>query len=414
MNNPFIFDRPVESEKFIGRKRELRRLLATITHAGSLVVTGQPRIGKTSLLGKVLDEIKALRANNESFPAPIFMTSGYLDADASPSDFWQYVVNSAVRIAQAGPEQVNIDEFHQLEKYIQSLDIAGQKFVLIMDGIGWLLDNQKFGIPFWARLRGLATRTRLSIIVFSRLNALEIQTQIEKGQRMGSPMMNFATEIVLAPFSRSETMQLVQSYASEENKSLFTPRDKRIIWQLSGGYPFLVQLAASVIWESRVNGQPIAEDGYGYIKNVMLEVAHPHFWDVWRYLSLTAQAIGLMVALREIATYHKYNTLGLDEALKTCEMDILALKRTGLLSLDNHTPVLSSLSFGMWILRTQVGSGTKIPQPDEWLRQNQKVFGPATRRQIDVVAQAVGRLYAELRESIIDLGEELARSRLGL
>jgi len=414
MNNPFIFERPIEPDKFIGRKRELRRLLATIDRSGSLVVTGQPRIGKTSLLEKMLDDI-ALRSDDEgSLPIPILMTSGHLASDMSQSDFWNYVINFIAETLKESLYEEATGSWWKLDRYFRSLDATGKRFVLVIDGAGWLLDNQKLGIPFWGGLRSLMAHHRaLGLIMFSRLRSSQIQEQIEKGQHMGSPMMNFALEIALAPFSYGETMQLIQNYTGE-NENLFTPKDKRIVWQLSGGYPFLVQLAASVIWEARANGQSIAKDSYRYLKDVMLEIAHPHFWDVWHHLSPTAQAIGLMVTLREIATHRRYNTLDLDEALKTCEMDIRALKRTGLLLLNNHAPVLSSLSFGMWILRTQVGSGMEIPQPEEWLRQNQKIFGPATRKQIDFLARSVGKVYTELRASIIDLGEALARARFGL
>ena len=175
-----------------------------------------------------------------------------------------------------------------------------------------------------------------------------------------------------------------------------------------------MQLAASIIWDARVTGQSIAEDGYNYLKNAILEIAHPHFWDVWRYLSSTSQVIGVMVAIREVATYHKYNTADLDRVLQTCEIHRRELVRTGLLRLENGIPLLSSLSFGAWILRTQTGSGKEIPQPEEWLRQNREIFGLLTRMQIDTIAQLVGRVYEELRGSLIDLGDALVRSRFGV
>ena len=411
MDNPFVFDRPVEPSRFIGRKRELKRLLGAVDRTGGRVVTGQPRIGKTSLLKKLLDYIASNFVDEKILP--ILVTSGHLGSDISPSDFWNYVIKFAGETFKENPKGRAIS-FLELDKFFRSLDVANKKIILVIDGTGWLLDNPKLGIPFWGSLRSLVSHHRaLGLIVFSRLSSIQIQEQIEKGQGMGSPILNFASQINLSPFSYYETMQLIHDYTNN-TKNLFTPKDKRIIWRLSGGHPFLVQLAASIIWDARATGQAIAEDGYSFLKNALLEIAHPHFWDVWRYLSPAAQAIGIMVTIREIATHRKYNTSDLDEAIRTCEIQIRELIRAGLLLLENNTPVLSSLSFGMWILRTQVGSGKEIPHPEEWLRQNQEIFGQVTRKQIDIIARSVGKMYTELRKSIVDLGEALVRARLGL
>lgn len=412
MESPFVFGRPVEPDEFIGRKRELRRLLTRVSQGGSVVVTGQPRIGKTSLLNKLLDDIAFSSAGKKILP--ILMTVGHLGPSISEADFWGYVTKSAADIFGEGYKKAI--SLQNLDDYFGALDVANKKIILAIDGAGWLLDNPRLGFHFWGRSRSLATRHRsLSLIVFSRLSSSQMQEQIEREHSSGSPVLNFALQVTLVPFSYDETIQLIHNYTSNSKvKNPFTPKDRRIIWQLSGGYPFLVQLAASIIWDARMTRQPVSEGNYRYLKNELLEIVHPHFWDVWRYLSPTAQAIGIMVALREIATYQKYNVHDLDEVLKAYDTHVRELQRAGLLLEQRGTVVLSSLSFGMWILRTQVGFGKEIPQPEEWLRQNEEIFGPVTRKQIDVITRTVERVYAELRESIVDLGEALIRARLEL
>ena len=50
--NPFIYNVPVPPDSFIGRQPEIERVLGQIAHPArsSSAVSGDPRIGKTSLL----------------------------------------------------------------------------------------------------------------------------------------------------------------------------------------------------------------------------------------------------------------------------------------------------------------------------------------------------------------------------
>jgi len=415
MDNPFIFERPVDPNKFIGRSRAIRRLWTTFARNGSLIVSGQPRIGKTSLLNKLVFDWNAQSSNPNNLPTPILISANFLQPEPSPKAFWTFVVREIARILQTQAQDEVAENIFLLERYFDTLEKSNKKFILMLDGIGGLIDNPKFNIEFWGSLRSLITRREsISMILFSRLNSPQIQEQIEsKSSRMGSPVMNFASELVIPTFSETETLELLETYTSAQN-SLLTPKDKRMIWTLSGGYPFLVQLTASTIWDFRLHGESISIDNYNDAKNSIVEFAAPHFWDVWRHLSQASQVIGLMVVIREVATYRKFDTKYLDEAIQVFHGEVDSLKLIGLLHIENQKPILASLAFGMWILRTKVGSGLDIPEPEQWLRENRQIFGNITQKQIDTFSHSVGKAYSELRESIIDLGEGLAKARLGL
>ena len=53
----FIYDRPVRGDVFLNRERELRRIFNNLYRGFSTVISGRPRIGKTSLLLQVANEI---------------------------------------------------------------------------------------------------------------------------------------------------------------------------------------------------------------------------------------------------------------------------------------------------------------------------------------------------------------------
>ena len=56
MLNPFIYGKPVPSEKYIDRRRELRTLFSRLRNGECTAVVGEPHIGKSSLLRYIQDQ----------------------------------------------------------------------------------------------------------------------------------------------------------------------------------------------------------------------------------------------------------------------------------------------------------------------------------------------------------------------
>jgi len=50
MSNPFFYGDPIPPKLFVGRDRELRRIINRIITGQSTAIIGEPRSGKTSLL----------------------------------------------------------------------------------------------------------------------------------------------------------------------------------------------------------------------------------------------------------------------------------------------------------------------------------------------------------------------------
>lgn len=417
MDNPFFYSRPIVSENFIGRDYDLRTLMNRANNGESIFVSGQPRIGKTSLLLKFINEAKKINSTNHESREliPVLMERGCLDSSASNNDFWKLTIKTISECIGMQTQGMQIDSIHEIKRFFSRLASDNKSAVILIDGLGWLLENENFNVTFWDTLRELSTSTNgLVIIPFSRLNILELQSQLDqKKKNFGSPVMNFVIQLTLRPFSYNETVNLIDKYLGSSQR-FFTPKDKRTVWQLSGGHPFLVQLVSSLIWEARNSGESVAKAGYDRLISEALEIAGPHFWDVWRCLDPTAQTLGLMISLREIALSQKYDTRPLDDALKVYKPYWGQLESGGLILIEKEVPILSSLCFGMWILQNQIGLNNEIPQPEEYLQENLKVFGPFTRKQIDLVAKMAGKIYQDLKQPALDLGTVLARARLGI
>ncbi|HNT76400.1 MAG TPA: AAA-like domain-containing protein [Anaerolineae bacterium] len=411
MMNPFVFTTRIQPDKFIGRKRELLYLLNTTYHGGSNFVTGQPRIGKSSLLLKLQSEVEKNSPMGDLLLMPVFIASSNFSSNDFPRNFWQLV--STTISESTGEKPAQFDSTFQMQRYFERIGKSNKRVILLIDGLGGLLGNDNFDMPFWGSLRSIASTTRgLSVIAFSRLRASEAQEKIEKGYNRGSPMLNFAHEMILHPLSHKDTLELVE--VADQAHKYFTPKDKHLVWELSGGHPFIAQLAASIIWDARMGELHISKDNYRELVESVVESATPHFWDTWRYLSPVAQTLGIMAVLQEIATYRKFNTHDIKEAWKSCREHTRTLESIGLIRTEDEKISISSLGFGMWILRHQIGPNKDFSNPEEWLRENRRMFGPVTQKQLDDIINSIKKLYSDLRETALDLGEAFARVRLGI
>lgn len=272
--------------------------------------------------------------------------------------------------------------------------------------MGWLLE--KVGVNFWAGMRGILQDSDLIFVAFSRLTFQEISKKTT--DFASSPFMNVLFSHSLTPFSEKQTNELIDTY---NEKNYFTPKDKRIVWQLSGGHPFLAQISSSLIWEKRFNSQSISKDGYNSLFDEILDVARPHFWDTWRYLTPSEQTIGLMLSIRDLAQINNFDVGELDNVLKYYQNDMQTLRQTGLLRIENEKIYLSSLCFGLWIIQNQV-FGKDIKGPDEFLRENLKIVGSLTNKQLDSITNTTTKILSSFKNTAINVVDVMMRSKLGL
>ena len=70
------------------------------------------------------------------------------------------------------------------------------------------------------------------------------------GDRTGSPYFNIFTEIELGPFAK-KSVEDILNLAGER----FVHHDRRVVRNLGGRHPFLLQAAAAAMWDAREDGE---------------------------------------------------------------------------------------------------------------------------------------------------------------
>jgi hypothetical protein len=120
--------------------------------------------------------------------------------------------------------------------------------VLILDEFDVLLHHPILNsAEFFGSLRSLASRSRgaLALIIASTRSLECLNRQTQELSRTGSPFFNFLDEIVLGPWPDLAVEEVLQWAGGR-----FTPADRRFLKEVAGGHPYLVQVAASSLWDA--------------------------------------------------------------------------------------------------------------------------------------------------------------------
>lgn len=312
MSNPFFHGNPVSPSQFLNRRRELRRAVGRILNQGqSSAIVGEPRTGKTSLL----EYLAAPETQTELYGTDMDrLLFTYLDAQTlgmqfSQAQFWEYalrplyeqvvVLEPGTPLAQA---YAICSENHfgtfVLERLLVQMELGGRCLVLMLDEFDVLLQHPILNsAEFFGSLRSLASRSRgaLALVIASRLPLESLNKQAQELSRTGSPYFNFFVEIALGAWPDSSVDELLR-LAGE----WFTTAERRFLRELAGGHPYLLQTAASLLWEVHEEGQGDEVMRRRQVGRDLYDQVSPSLQDTWRLWSSETRRAITYVALAHL------------------------------------------------------------------------------------------------------------------
>lgn len=404
MTNPFIFGNPVRGEAFFGRKRELRRLVETISKGNSAALTSEPRLGKTSLLFRIQDpELYGEKANHLHFC--------YLDAQTlngwTVTRFWQTVLQpfKTLESVHDAYNSAALEGFGTflLERFFMQLEEADERLVILLDEFDLILEEPGLNkAEFYGGLRALATRfSSLSLILSSRQLVEELNRRTQEYSRLGSPYFNFFAETSLGVFSERESSELLALA-----QGLFSREDRLFLMRISGGYPYFLQSAAYYLWEaymdghndSRIRREVTAAQCFHHAASVMRDTWR--IWSPYQQMAFTLAVLDEMPRLlsgREI----DINQLFRDQPNFAPEQRIL--KQRGFLCEDKtlqggYAPQAEVM---VWFLAEELIRLLRPNNPDiaSWLR-DQQWEGLLKRSEKETLKKTLLTLKPMLRDGV--------------
>lgn len=410
---PFVSGRALRPEEFRNRNRELHRLLGRLVTGQSTAIIGQPHIGKTSFLNYVLERDARQKTVGNRLDRSIFayIDSQMLGSRFDQPAFWKQVLIPLIDQFPAGVlyETYKTAENNQfgtftLEQLFRSLGQKDWQFVLLIDEFDALLTHSVFNsAEFYGGLRSLTSRCAGFALVIASRRALDLlNQQTQEINPHGSPYFNVFTELRLGPLPKGHA-QAVIAQAGET----FRKRDIEFILRVSGRHPYLLQLAAAVLWE--INTQGRQDDArYQDASDEIYTQTSAHFKDTWNSRSDAEKKTITAIALAQIhgiVDSHTFSWKELIEDITDYNPELRRLKDAGtIIATEENSWQITQQAF-LWWLADEVKRITRDKTGfEKWLCEQEMdgLFTEEEREKMGQVAKKVSGLLGKGATTLIE------------
>jgi hypothetical protein len=242
MRNPFIAGSWVRGDNFFGRSGMLREILEGERH--SLWVLGARRLGKTSLLKEL--EHRVQQSSQTPFVPLYWDLQGSGDARGLAETFLGSVEDSEAfrRATDISVEDLeSLPASEMLTTLVRRTVRSGWRLLLLVDEAEELLTVARVDAGVLPRLRRIFQK------------GSEVRTVLTSTRRLAR--IDERTDFATSPFLQGFVPPLyLTPLAPEESRSLlargsFRGDEVEVIMERTANHPFLVQLIASRLFESR-------------------------------------------------------------------------------------------------------------------------------------------------------------------
>jgi hypothetical protein len=242
VRNPFIVGSFVRGEDFFGRQALIAEILEG--ERQSIWVLGARRLGKTSLLREV--EHRVQRSRETPYIALYWDLQGSGDARGLAETLLSSAEDAeafrrATDVSVEDIESLSISEM--IATLVRRTVRSGWRLLLLVDEAEELLVVGRGDASVLARLRRVLSR---GPDVRTVLTATRLLARVDDEARMPtSPFLQgFIPPVYLTPLSAAEGQALLA-------RGRFAPEEADLVLQRTACHPFLVQLLASRLFESR-------------------------------------------------------------------------------------------------------------------------------------------------------------------
>jgi hypothetical protein len=261
--NPFIYGGAIPSSRFVGRKRQVNRVLERLTSdaPGNFAIGGERLIGKTSFLNYVEHEGTAVAKDQLLFVSLDCQSIGAF----TPTRFWKRVLKLLSKKVSQEELKKAVDQvykkgaivYRDLEGILDETRGLGQKLVLLLDEFEWVLGTdvevmETATVNFLAGFRALLNQMpgAISVVISTGEPIYEL---CPSSAQKGSPFYNNFIFIWLKEFTEPEARELIETYLQGTGVN-FTEDDKKFAYEVSEGRPYFLQLACHRLFERYVEG----------------------------------------------------------------------------------------------------------------------------------------------------------------
>lgn len=429
--NPFSFGNAVDSSKFLNRKKPLRRIARRlVTEGQSSAIIGEPRIGKTSFLSYLSAEENSTELYGNINKRIIFssLDSHMFPQAFTPAQFWEQAL-LPVKEQLIEPDldsqlskQYSICKENQfgtftLEAFFRVLRQDEGCLALLIDEFDALIHHSVLNsVEFFGGLRSITSRSKgsLALVIASRQPIHVLNAETQYINTTGSPFFNIFSEITLGRFPKKDVVTLLR-----RGDQYFTPADRSAIDYVAGGHPYLLQVAASALWEAYEDRISTPQKRWAYMGNQIYREQDWHFADTWQVWTPATRKAFTSVALcnsQQLLPKRAIATKPFQKELKNFFPELRDLAETGFIVEDTQAEEGWRVEpqVMVWWLSDELVRALrqgKADQPfDQWLKaqemenwltqQEKKMLVDFAQASGDILLKGVGKLIESFAEGL--------------
>lgn len=380
MENPYTFGGPIHKPAdFVGREKEIRHLISHLTNKQNVSIVGERKTGKTSLLLQFYRPpvFGDLNFNLQDYLF-VYINCQFFNKNSTPEDFWRFALEklrAEIPIEELKTLVDNMLKAGQInnvivDNFLSRVNSHGLRTVLLIDEFEFIaLDNLLFDHDFFHGLRALFNEQKITVITASRKPLNEFHSTNDTVSRF----FNTFAVVPVGLFTDYEADKVIN-----KGLSSISPTMKKYLKDLSGCYPFFLQMACFYLFlENETAGQAVSSLRSYVREQLALQGAGLHFPDFWNESSdnekLALHALAVLQAGQGdhpvFSPLEKIRTLGIpEEAIKEIGN---SLSQRCLVIQDNNRYRLFSPVLAKWIVDKFL-SVTTIAEPMDNVKSQER------------------------------------------
>jgi len=278
--NLFFHRGPVRDPAyFFGRKQEIGQLFDLLNRGQSVSISGQRRLGKTSLLYFAMTpEVAARNGFDPAQTRWIYLDGGVLDG------LEEEAVYGAIDGGMQGSEPESVP-YEQLLGHVRVLATQNLRLIVILDEFEIFAENVRFQPRMFNRLRGLAAQFSIQYVIISKEPLARLT--FANPEVVSSSFFNIFAPFRLSLFQEQEAIEMLASLSARSGAT-FQPDAIAFLLELVGPHPHFLQVAGYHAFGLQVNGA-LSVDARSVVKERTQEELEGHLEYYWRDLSAEEQ-----------------------------------------------------------------------------------------------------------------------------
>ena len=279
-SNLFFHRGPVRNpEFFFGRRQETSQLFDLLIRGQSVSISGQRRLGKTSLLFNATTPQVSERYGMD--PAQlrwIYLDGGMLDG------LQEDAVYAAVDRGIQGDESENVP-YEKLVAHVRILAAQNFRLIVILDEFEIFAANIEFQPRLFNRLRGLAAQFPVQFLIASKQPLARLS--FANPSVVGSSFFNIFAPLRLTLLQKPEAIEML-SELSARSGSKFHSDTIAFLLELVGPHPHFLQVAGYHAFGLQHKGS-LSSIARAAVRERTLEELEGHLEYYWRDLTAEEQ-----------------------------------------------------------------------------------------------------------------------------